>query len=197
MSSPALLLIAQDSSLIEGLRQEIPSDSVITLKSAKELGRRQSRRGFHLVLLELKRDWARELSRIRSIRRGNGCLLVGSAAVLKKSLGSVKELHRTLSNGDGQSEHPAHSRRTMRELCLSELLETRLKDFVRKMKETNAHNLYNLLLEEFERPVLALVLKETRGNQIQAAQLLGMNRNTLRKKIQTLKIPVKRSSRAL
>ena len=35
-------------------------------------------------------------------------------------------------------------------------------------------------------------LQETKGNQIQAAELLGLNRNTLRKKIQDLHIPVKR-----
>ena len=38
--------------------------------------------------------------------------------------------------------------------------------------------------------MISLVLEETRGNQIQAAALLGLNRNTLRKKIKELKIPL-------
>ena len=43
-----------------------------------------------------------------------------------------------------------------------------------------------------ERPLLSLTLSATRGNQIKAAQLLGLNRNTLRKKIRELDIQVVR-----
>ena len=39
-----------------------------------------------------------------------------------------------------------------------------------------------------ERPLIKLVLKKTRANQVHAAQLLGINRNTLRKKIKELNI---------
>ena len=51
---------------------------------------------------------------------------------------------------------------------------------------------YDRVLREFERPLLALTLSATRGNQIKAAQLLGLNRNTLRKKIRELDIQVVR-----
>ena len=43
--------------------------------------------------------------------------------------------------------------------------------------------LYDRILAEIERPLLLLSLAATRGNQIQAAKLLGINRNTLRKKL--------------
>jgi two-component system nitrogen regulation response regulator GlnG len=43
-----------------------------------------------------------------------------------------------------------------------------------------------------ERPLITLTLEATRGNQIKAAQLLGVNRNTLRKKIRELDIEVVR-----
>jgi two-component system nitrogen regulation response regulator GlnG len=43
--------------------------------------------------------------------------------------------------------------------------------------------LYERILAEVERPLLLLSLAATRGNQIQAAKLLGINRNTLRKKL--------------
>lgn len=46
--------------------------------------------------------------------------------------------------------------------------------------------LYDRLLEDFERPLIARALAATGGNQIRAAAVLGINRNTLRKKIQVL-----------
>ena len=48
--------------------------------------------------------------------------------------------------------------------------------------------LYDRLLVEFERPLVAAALAATNGNQVRAADLLGLNRNTLRKKIRELGI---------
>jgi two-component system nitrogen regulation response regulator GlnG len=50
--------------------------------------------------------------------------------------------------------------------------------------------LYDRVLEEIERPLLSICLGATRGNQIRAAHLLGLNRNTLRKKIRDLGLEV-------
>ena len=46
------------------------------------------------------------------------------------------------------------------------------------------------VLEEIERPLLSICLGATRGNQIRAAELLGLNRNTLRSRIKALNIQV-------
>jgi two-component system nitrogen regulation response regulator GlnG len=51
-----------------------------------------------------------------------------------------------------------------------------------------ATGLYERLLSEVERPLINQALSATRGNQIRAAAVLGINRNTLRKKIQSLGI---------
>ncbi len=48
--------------------------------------------------------------------------------------------------------------------------------------------LYSRILREVERPLIKMSLAATRGNQVQAARLLGLNRNTLRKKIRELEI---------
>ena len=76
---------------------------------------------------------------------------------------------------------------------LSGSVERHLRDYF------NAHRdglppsgLYDRVLREFERPLLSLTLAATRGNQIRAAQLLGLNRNTLRKKLRELDIQVVR-----
>jgi two-component system nitrogen regulation response regulator GlnG len=55
--------------------------------------------------------------------------------------------------------------------------------------------LYDRVLAEIERPLLSLSLAATRGNQVKAAQLLGLNRNTLRKKIRDLDVQVMRGLR--
>ena len=52
--------------------------------------------------------------------------------------------------------------------------------------------LYHRILREIEYPLLTAALAATRGNQIRAADLLGVNRNTLRKKIRDLDIQVYR-----
>jgi two-component system nitrogen regulation response regulator GlnG len=54
--------------------------------------------------------------------------------------------------------------------------------------------LYHRVLREMEYPLLSAALAATRGNQIRAADLLGVNRNTLRKKIRDLDIQVFRTS---
>ncbi len=53
-------------------------------------------------------------------------------------------------------------------------------------------DIYDRVLAEVERPLIQLTLAATRGNQIRAASMLGLNRNTLRKKIRDLEIPVVR-----
>ena len=55
-----------------------------------------------------------------------------------------------------------------------------------------ANGVYNRVLREIERPLITLTLTATNGNQVKAAELLGLNRNTLRKKIRELDIPVVR-----
>jgi two-component system, NtrC family, nitrogen regulation response regulator GlnG len=61
--------------------------------------------------------------------------------------------------------------------------------------ELPAPGLYDRVVREVERPLISLTLAATRGNQIKAADLLGINRNTLRKKIRELDIPVVRGLR--
>ncbi len=56
--------------------------------------------------------------------------------------------------------------------------------------------LYARILREVELPLLTLALQATEGNQLQAAMLLGLNRNTLRKKMRALDIDPQRFRRA-
>lgn len=58
-----------------------------------------------------------------------------------------------------------------------------------------ASGLYDRVLQEIERPLLAITMVECRGNQLRAAELLGLNRNTLRKKLRELGLTADRPRR--
>jgi two-component system nitrogen regulation response regulator GlnG len=55
--------------------------------------------------------------------------------------------------------------------------------------------LYHRILREIEYPLISAALAATRGNQIKAAELLGLNRNTLRKKVRDLDVRLMRAPR--
>lgn len=70
------------------------------------------------------------------------------------------------------------------EMSLGELVyETLSEYFDRHQGELPTPGLYKRILAEVERPLFFLTLKAVDGNQQKAAQILGINRNTLRKKI--------------
>jgi two-component system nitrogen regulation response regulator GlnG len=87
---------------------------------------------------------------------------------------------------DGPAETPSGE-------GLSAAVERHINDYFAAHKgELPAAGLYDRVLREIERPLIVATLGATRGNQIKAAHLLGLNRNTLRKKIRELDIPVLR-----
>ena len=69
---------------------------------------------------------------------------------------------------------------------LEQLVEQKLAECVHGLGRRESANLYDLLIGLVERPLLRAVLRETGGNQLRAAALLGINRNTLRKKLRQL-----------
>ncbi len=80
-------------------------------------------------------------------------------------------------------------------LTLEDYVELKFGEFVHTMKASSAKGLHVTLIQAVERPLIQHALHETNGNQVQAAKLLGMNRNTLRKKITEYQISVPRRSR--
>jgi len=104
------------------------------------------------------------------------------AAVISAEL---KEPARTLDADEG--DEPA---------SLSASVERHLtKYFLEHGDKLPPPGLYDRILQEIERPLLSICLAATRGNQIRAAHLLGLNRNTLRKKIRDLGLEVIRGLR--
>jgi two-component system nitrogen regulation response regulator GlnG len=79
---------------------------------------------------------------------------------------------------------------------LSQAVERHLSELFRGHGDSlPPPGLYHRVLRELEYPLISAALAATRGNQIKAAELLGLNRNTLRKKVRDLDIRLMRSPR--
>jgi len=78
---------------------------------------------------------------------------------------------------------------------LSQAVERHLRTYFEAHRDgLPPSGLYDRILAEVERPLIELALAATRGNQIRAAAMLGLNRNTLRKKIRELELAVTRGA---
>ncbi|MDP9097325.1 MAG: nitrogen regulation protein NR(I) [Pseudomonadota bacterium] len=76
---------------------------------------------------------------------------------------------------------------------LSNAVERHIRQFLAASRDgMPMRDIYDRVIAEVERPLIQMTLSATRGNQIKAAAMLGLNRNTLRKKIRDLDIPVVR-----
>jgi two-component system nitrogen regulation response regulator GlnG len=79
---------------------------------------------------------------------------------------------------------------------LSEAVERHLAEYFSRFKDgLPPPGLYHRVLRDIEGPLIGAALAATRGNQIRAAELLGVNRNTLRKKVRDLDLQIIRTGR--
>jgi two-component system, NtrC family, nitrogen regulation response regulator GlnG len=73
-------------------------------------------------------------------------------------------------------------------ISFESFLEEKLADLVERLGGLDQGDIYDLVMQRVEKPLITHVLRKTEGNQVRAASLLGINRNTLRKKIKELGI---------
>ncbi len=64
-------------------------------------------------------------------------------------------------------------------------VERVVREYFSMLGDEMPTDLYELILKQVEEPLLSVVLEKTRGNQTKCAQILGLNRGTLRKKLKT------------
>ena len=92
--------------------------------------------------------------------------------------------------GEPSDESPVRAEQAE---SLSEAVDIHLRNHFRLHGDSLPEpGLYERILREVERPLIQHCLAATNGNQIKSAEILGLNRNTLRKKIRYLEIPVVR-----
>ncbi|MGV3654173.1 MAG: Fis family transcriptional regulator [Noviherbaspirillum sp.] len=67
---------------------------------------------------------------------------------------------------------------------IQDVVKKSLERYFRDLGEQQPTNVYEMVLFTVEKPILEVVMSRAAGNQSQAAEMLGINRNTLRKKLQ-------------
>jgi len=78
------------------------------------------------------------------------------------------------------------------ETSLEALVDMKLRSCMNGVEKLDKGEIYSIVLEQVERPLIRFILEKTRWNQVKTADILGINRNTLRKKISELGIELKR-----
>jgi DNA-binding protein Fis len=185
-SSAYTILLFTSDAVVQGQARQVFKDASITLsRDATAFRNELSQQEFDIVIVE-SRSGQEQFNGFQDHPGLSRALLVnGSRAVLRKTL---KILQLQLMS----SPNVLHQNKS-RDGSLESYLEAKMGEFVKGMRNGSAKNLHPILISAVERPLITSALKETRGNQIQAAELLGLNRNTLRKKIIDLHIPLKQT----
>lgn len=78
---------------------------------------------------------------------------------------------------------PVEERVPVEQLSFEEMVRAKIRALLQRMEGYPIEDLYEEVISRVERPLIELVLERTGNNQLKAAEILGLNRNTLRKKI--------------
>jgi two-component system nitrogen regulation response regulator GlnG len=183
----SILLLSGDPDVQSQAKYLFKDASVTVAKDAAALPKDAARRTFDAVIVESKSGSSDGVAAtLSNIDLTHALVVTGSRNVLKRTSKLLQVFARQKAAGTTGKET----------LSLEDYLEWKMEDFVKGMRNGSGRNLHPMLINAIERPLIARALQETKGNQIQAAELLGLNRNTLRKKIHDLHIPVKRKRTA-
>ena len=105
-----------------------------------------------------------------------------NASHVNKSAGNLdyyeEDYHRSIRNVESALDDTGHAHEPLRIH-----VERVVRQYFAMLGDEIPTDLYELILKEIEQPLLSVVLEKSRGNQTKCAQILGLNRGTLRKKL--------------
>ncbi len=83
------------------------------------------------------------------------------------------------------------------QLSFEEMVRAKIYNLLQRLEGCSMENLYEEVISRVERPLIELVLERTGNNQIKASEILGLNRNTLRKKITERKVTIPETPKSI
>src|SRR5262245_42337994 len=181
----SILLLSGDPEIQTQFRRAFKDASITTAKDTAALSRETAKRLFDAVIVESKPGMQNgSIGLPHHVDPSRTLVITGSRPVLRRASKLMQSVPRPKTTAAAGAAAP---------LSLEDYVEWKMGDFVKGMRNGSGRNLHPMLISAIERPLITKALQETKGNQIQAAELLGLNRNTLRKKIHDLHILVKRN----
>ncbi len=197
-----ILVLADDKSQFREIKDVFaPLGYTVEVKTAMR-SRIKSIDRFKLILLaapDVWRDFLREiktaapdslvimvLPRHSSINTVIETIKAGAYYCLRSPL-NIEELKITIERASDRISIMENLQR-LKQMSVREFLESRLNGFIGKMSNIENLKLHKTVMSEVEKSLLSIVLKESNGNCLRAAKLLGINRNTLNKKIKEYKL---------
>lgn len=148
---------------------------------------------YGLIVAETPTEWDKDGGRLRRLieTKGKSYVIMAPAALLQHTAVEIQAVGRALSTRTRSVKETSPTGDAPPEDFLAGFVHKKLRAFVRTFGESGGRDLYGFLMKEVERPLIEFALAETQGNQRRAAELLGMNRNTLRKRMQECHVVVK------
>ncbi|GJL54419.1 MAG: hypothetical protein NPIRA02_15510 [Nitrospirales bacterium] len=181
-SQVRVVVLTKDSKIATQVKSGGHEDTITLVKDSHALQKAMSSEDYKGVVLECNGSKHETLQVLgESIDFSKTFMLAGPLP----SIDSLTQFVQWVGSGQEKSSKPARTK-----LSFVDYVEAQFGEFVRAMKLGSAQDLYPTFIRAVERPLIELALQETNGNQMQAARLLGVNRNTLRKKIGEFNISV-------
>lgn len=187
-----IILVHEDPGFIADFQEKLKRNgtSVTQIKTIGDLPEKADL-SESVVVINAENDWNRVVRTLEALKSQDTPFyaVISETPLLEKTMTQIDATSERLALKGNPA--PRNRRNTDQEestLSFSDLLERRLAGFVKRVNASKGKNLHELLMQEMEKPLIKLALKETGGNQVRASELLGMHRNTLRKKMRELNI---------
>jgi two-component system nitrogen regulation response regulator GlnG len=147
---------------------------------AAEIGRTKPTVASRALARLAEYPWPGNVAELKSIARR----LVVRVTKNRIEAGDVDEILPTVA-----------TRVPLEDLAFEEMVKAKLAGLLARIDGYPVHDLYDKVVARVERPLFDLVLAHTGGNQLKAAEILGLNRNTLRKKLADLGLQKRKAGR--
>ena len=110
---------------------------------------------------------------------------VFSESMLESSNRVSSRPHVTSPNAYGVNIREEDIIQRLEKYSIEDIVELKISRFLDQVGTNQIEDIHNLIISKVEKPLIVQVLRHVGGNQVQASKILGINRNTLRKKMKT------------